>query len=77
MQWRNGQTSAENTLKMLSADMFGVHIEMPKKVASGFGQAHAQSPRKVCLKGFGTPHNQKTRKVLLKGFQGGARSKLS
>ena len=27
----NGQKSAENPLKMLSADLFGVHIEMPKK----------------------------------------------
>ena len=30
-QWLNGQKSAEDPLKMLSADLFGVHIEMPKK----------------------------------------------
>ena len=30
-QWLNGQKSADNPLKIPSADLFGVHIEMLKK----------------------------------------------
>ena len=59
-QWLNDQKSSENLLKMIHADLFGVHIEMPK-MASAFGAAHAQRACKVLLKGLrDAPHTLKT-----------------